>query len=82
MIIIVYFVGKHILHFMAKCVGLNYHWDYGWDDTVELSIQKFIDTYRYGYNALPIQMMVTATATNLIESSGSIISHLTFIQLT
>jgi len=41
----------------------------GWDDTVTigtLSIQKSTDTYRYSHHA---------------RTSGSIISHFTFIQL-
>jgi len=46
-----------------------------------LSIQRSTDTYRYGHHAVPIQMMVTAAKTSIIKSSGSIISHLTFIQL-
>jgi len=38
---------------------------------------------RYGHHAVPIQMMVTAAKKNtiIIESSASIISHLTFKQL-
>ena len=46
-----------------------------------LSIQKSTDTYRYGYHTVLIQMIVTAAKTIIIKSSGSIISHLTFIQL-
>jgi len=48
-------------------------------------IQSLSEHYRYGHHAVPIQMIqITVTAAKkslLIKTSGSIFSHLTFIQL-